>query len=391
MQFKHWLIEEELKTKIIDFPYADKAITLGIPKPEKSKDKSQISGFCLHNQEINAFAQKNPTQMFIVFAFVFYTIQKEWQIVRQTFPDFIKWVFEVAIPKQKKGLGKPFFYGDQPFVKYANLIGAKPGYENTALYLEELWPKKEEIYNDITSLINKGTSTALTDSSDFQIFQYINDNIKGLAAVKAAFATQLIIGKYGCIDSINMRAYDKMIRADIESKGKKSGFSLKKRKSKNQKDEFGKYTQITNDKGIPITDPIVKKSAVGLRGYVQFLDYLQNLYQDNISKILWDDWCKIVNDKIVKSNDRGDKNEIILNVNDQTFTINPYKVGSHTREMMNKEKEFLKQHDPSKTGSAISLGHLQAVKSGQEYGEIFDPKYVIQQIHEIKQYILSLC
>ena len=394
MNFKNWLQHEEVKTKPLDYPYDRKVITLGLPRPEKAEDEHEISGFCLHNHQINAFAQKNATQMFIVFAFVFYTIQKEWQIVRQSFPEFIKWVFEEAIIKEKKGIANPWYYGEQPFRKYANLIGAKKGNAHNALYLAQLWPKREKVYRDIMTYLGRSNNTALSDPSEYLIFKYINDNINGLAAVKAAFATQLIVGKYGCIDSINMRAYDKMIRSDIESKGKQSGFAVVKRKSKAEKNELGKYANITDDKGNVITDLTVKKSQVGLKGYVQFLHYLEDLYQDNISKILWDDWCKIVNDKIVRSNDKGDKNEIILNVNNQNFVYNPYKVKSNTREMMAKEKEFIKKHDPSQTGSAVSLGHLQAIKSGEEYGdykEEFNSALVVENIRKIRNYLSSLC
>ncbi|MEI7486603.1 MAG: hypothetical protein WCJ72_04200 [Chryseobacterium sp.] len=393
MNFKQWFFNElEIATlgkekiypsgSLIDPSGSSGVITLG------QKRSSEVSGFCLHNPEINAFAQKNSTNMFIVFAFVFYTVQKEWQIVHQTFPDFLKWVFEDAIYKTKKDKPNAWNYADQSFVKYANLLGGKK--IKNATYLEKLWAKKDTIYKEIKNLIDKNEITSrFSGSSDFKIFEYIVNNIDGLAAVKGAFATQLIIGKYGCVDSVNMRAYDKMIRDDIKKDPKKSGFSLTTKKSKTKKDALGNFINITDKEGNALNNTKVKSGNVGLKGYVGFLDTLQELYNDSSSKQLWDDWCKIVNDKIIKSNDIGDSNKIKLNVNDQEFPIKPYTVKSNTRKMIDKEKEFLQKVDPTGTGSGVSFAHLQSILTGKKYGEKFDITKVLEKIKILKEYILS--
>ena len=73
MNFKQWFFNElEIATLGKEKIYpsgSSSVITLG------QKRSSEVSGFCLHNPEINAFAQKNSTNMFIVFAFVFYTVR----------------------------------------------------------------------------------------------------------------------------------------------------------------------------------------------------------------------------------------------------------------------------------------------------------------------------
>lgn len=139
MNFKQWLFNElEIATsnkKIIDPSGSSGAITLG------QKRSSEVSGFCLHNPEINAFAQKNSTNMFIVFAFVFYTVQKEWATVYKTFPDFLKWVFEEAIYKTKKSKPNAWNYKDGSFSELPNLLGGGKK-EYRAIYLEKLWEKK---------------------------------------------------------------------------------------------------------------------------------------------------------------------------------------------------------------------------------------------------------
>lgn len=59
MEFKYWLLIQESE------------ILLG------SKRSADSSGFCLHNPKINSFAKSNSTNMFIVFAFVFYLLGGE--------------------------------------------------------------------------------------------------------------------------------------------------------------------------------------------------------------------------------------------------------------------------------------------------------------------------
>ena len=334
ISFKNWFLQEE-----------ENAIELG------QKREPKLSGFCLHNPKINQFAKENSTQMFIVFAFVFYTIQKEWQIVHHTFPEFLKWLFEEAIPQDN------WNYEHKPFHKFANLLAPSndPQYAN-ASYLQELWPKKNEIYSNIMAL-DKSSSSSLSDSSEFEIYKYIINNIRGLALAKAAFATQLILGKFGCIDSVNTAAYDALIRKDIEQKGDKSAFTLQTRKVKKR--------PVLDAEGKEIQDAVIKKaSGVSMRGYIDFLKALQDLYGDDISKILWNDWCEIVGQKVVKA---GTGKKITLKVNNQEFQINPYRPKSNLATLLQKEKENLSLVDPESTGTGISLGHLDAIRAGQQY------------------------
>ncbi len=373
INFKNWLESEEESSPSNILMPSSNIITLG------SKRDPKVSGFCLHNPQINKFAQENSTQMFMVLAFVLYTIQKEWQIVRQTFPDFLKWVFEEAIPKDN------WDYRGQSFSKYAHILGMhKIHSPNEAAHMRKLWEQKNTIYSTVMSLLSKKISTSLTDSSEFEIFKYLVQNVSGLGAVKAAFASQLIIGKFGCIDSVNTRAYFDMIKKDIKKKDKKSGFKLVDRKDKD-----GKLIRV---KGKKVQDIETKDSVVGLKGYVEFLDSLQELYGDDISKILWDDWCQIVGEKIVKA---GSDHDITLKVNNQEFTINPYVPKSHLRTLLNKEKEHLGLVDPTATGTGVSLGHLSAVTQSGDWRtpqikamENFDSNGVVNLIERIKEEII---
>lgn len=373
INFKNWLESEEESSPSNILMPSSNIITLG------SKRDPKVSGFCLHNPQINKFAQENSTQMFMVLAFVLYTIQKEWQIVRQTFPDFLKWVFEEAIPKDN------WDYRGQSFSKYAHILGMHKVYSpNEASHMRKLWEQKNTIYSTVMSLLSGKVSTSLTDSSEFEIFKYLMENVSGLGAVKAAFASQLIIGKFGCIDSVNTRAYFNMIKKDIKKKDKKSGFKLVDRKDKD-----GKLIRV---KGKKVQDIQTKDSLVGLKGYVEFLDSLQQLYGDDISKILWDDWCQIVGEKVVKA---GSDHDITLKVNNQEFTINPYVPKSNLRTLLNKEKEHLGLVDPTATGTGVSLGHLSAITQSGDWRtpqikamENFDSNGVVNLIERIKEEII---
>jgi hypothetical protein len=322
--FKAWLLEEEIK--------------LGSLRDDK------ISGFCLHNPAINQFARKNPTQMFIVFAFVFYTIQKEWELVRQTFPEFMKWIFEKAIFTDK------WSYADQSFQKFGNLLGAnKKTSPDEAPYLAELWSKKDATYTNIMRYLDQSPESKISSDSDMKIFEYIVDNIRGLGAVKAAFATQLMLGKFGCLDSVNTNAYKDVIQNYVKKKkkaGKPTGFAIKKDKDK--------------------VDIQVNKSKAGLRGYVDFLKTLEDLYGDNISKILWDDWCEIVAQKVVKS---GSGEKISIVVNGKQYDINPYRKKINTKDMMDIEKANLAEIDPDTTGTGVSQAHRDIILAAGKYAE----------------------
>lgn len=144
-----------------------------------------------------------------------------------------------------------------------------------------------------------------------------------------------------------------MINKDIETKGVKSAFTLKPRKSREGK-------VITDDEGQPVMDPVLKSSVLGLKGYVTFLQTLEQLYGDNVSKILWDDWCEIVDKKIAQS---GGNEEITISLNDKEFKIRPYRRMSRFSDLLDKEKENLSS-DPESSGIGVSKGHLDAITSG---------------------------
>jgi hypothetical protein len=332
--------------------------------------KPNQSGFCIHNPKINQFAQANSTQMFIVFAFVYFTIQKEWQNVIAVFPEFIEWIFEEAIPNDN------FEYSHKPFAKIGGMYGAsktedkmattkegKPLYSrlfsgSEARYVAKVWERKNEIYDFVMS--NK--------ENPGNIYMYIIQNIPGLGVVKAAFTTQLILGQFGCIDSINTKIYKNLISKHPDA------FAFDKK---------------TNSYA-------PKDSMKGIKGYLDFLDALEQMYQEKISKILWDDWCEVVDRKVVVANGIGEKQKIIINFpnNEPSVTIDPYKIKSHTAGYMKDlEKDIKASKDPR--GHIVSKGHMDAVTDPKfskyiKAHESFDSESVINQIKILKESLLNI-
>jgi hypothetical protein len=307
------------------------------------------SGFCEHNPAVNKFAKANATQMFIVLAFVFFTMQKQWVFVTNYFEDFVKWLFEIAIPKddwnwKDKDFSKlPSMYGGgkgeeerlkkevdkegNEIIKYNNNIITPEQmkfirlYKNDdAVYIARLWKNKDKIYDFVMSNLDKPE----------QIYFYFINEISGLAAVKAAFATQLILGKFGCIDSINQRVY-----ADLISKN----------------------TDAFTPEGS------VKSSQKGSAKYLDFLKQLEDLYQQDISKTLWDDWCEIVEHKILHANDKGENKQVQIQFTDGTsVNIDPYKIQRgekvNTSPMIDRARSEIGNKP---TGKIVSQQHKDAV------------------------------
>ena len=113
--------------------------------------------------------------------------------------------------------------------------------------------------------------------------------IKGLGLPKAAFASQLIIGRLGCIDSINLNLYK-----GLDPKGDLIAY-----------DKKGKPNFKTPGKSKVMSDPgIIKLTPGGVKlakKYIEFLKQIANLTKSSeagVSQKLWDSWVELVSMKI---------------------------------------------------------------------------------------------
>ncbi len=64
----------------------------------------------------------------------------------------------------------------------------------------ELWANRQEVYNNMIVLLKSADTNPLDVMTVFL-------TIKGLGLAKAGFATQMVTGKLGCVDSINSRMF----------------------------------------------------------------------------------------------------------------------------------------------------------------------------------------
>ena len=244
------------------------------------------SGFCEFNPTINQYAQSSPEGMAEMLIFVVATQRSRWYDVVEKFPILMAYIREhdmLLDPKQSSvdEKGKRFYH-------LPKTIGSLTlGFRKNAI--ESIWSNKDSFYSDIMPIIRKfndaGGNTIAQEEAQFEIYLKLM-TVPGLGLPKAAFASQLVIGRLGCIDSINMNLYKGL-------------------------DPEGKLITV-NDKGNPSfktpgkkrdkSSGIITLTKGGIKlaeRYVEFLKQIAELTQTaDISRQLWDSWVEMVAKKI---------------------------------------------------------------------------------------------
>ena len=257
--------------------------------------KELDSGFCQYNPLINQYAQYSPENLAEMIIFVVATQQQRWYDVVPKFPmlmQFVKANDGLLLPQSRtiNADGKVLYDIPKGFTQLTL------GFRKNAI--EEAWKKREQTYQKMKPLFDKynnaGEDSIAREEAMFEIYLELL-KVKGLGLPKAAFAAQLIIGRLGCIDSINLNLYKgldpdgKLITYD-----KKSGRPTFKsvRSSKNKK--TGEVLRITKG-GVKLAEE-----------YVKFLKEIARLTKSTEAKIsqqLWDSWVELVTLKINKTGD----------------------------------------------------------------------------------------
>ena len=238
------------------------------------------SGFCEINPQINSFALESPENLIEVIIFVVATQLVRWPDVVAKFPHLMAhldandgmFVKDKPPPVEGKEEEKDF-----PF--FAELVRGK------TQGIDRLWKNRNSIYSSLSPVIEEYNSSKSANKEEAAFKLYVKLlGLPRLGLPKAGFAAQLLIGRYGCIDSINSNILEvpkELISTD--SKGKTGFKSIGKRKDK--------------DTG-ELTGDITKGSVELAKKYADYLNNLEKLINDDISKILWDNWCDIVAHKI---------------------------------------------------------------------------------------------
>lgn len=294
--------------------------------PKKDKD----SGFCEYNPQINKFAFESPDKMFIVVAFVMFTMQTSWYNVVEQFPEFIKWFFENAL-KNKKIISNinPPGTGHMIMSPKKNVGGPS----DKLSYVFEAWTNRKKIYDKLGEYRN----------DPVEMYIWILENIKGLGMPKAGFLVQLITGRLGCVDSINSKIYGTEIKTGVSGNLRSTG----------------NMEKIIN--------------------YITFAD--------PISKILWDDWCEIVARKTdFNLPDPGSKgkqkpenmNIATIDKDGNRVAQTPYFRNRGNTEKLKREIKRLGLDKKSGKGDIhkkISADHFNLLKDTEKYLESFNHQY----------------
>ena len=250
------------------------------------------SGFCQFNPLINKYAQHSPEGLAEMLIFVIATQQQRWYDVVPKFPvmmSFIRKEDGLLDPEKAVTNEKGELVYDIPKAFTQLTLGFRKG------AIQWVWDNKDSIYSSMKPLFDQfnksGEDTIAKEESMFKIYLELL-KVKGLGLPKAAFASQLIIGRLGCIDSINLNLYKGL---DPEGKlityDKKKGTPSFKTPSKK---ETGGIIQISKG-GIKLAEK-----------YVEFLKHIAEMTKSSEAKIsqqLWDSWCELVALKINKAGD----------------------------------------------------------------------------------------
>jgi len=318
---------------------------------------SSESGFCLHNPLIKPFVFDNEVNMAILVSFVFYTVAKKWMDVKFRFDSFLQWVMVTDKKSQKNPLTTEWKYGKDNYFANEKTPRLHSGAGN--FFIKSLWNNKKMIYDKIIAIYDPRTSPKLSDSEylkkALEIWYVLINNIPGLGPTKAAFCVQLMMGKLGCIDSINSAVYQAVAPDDLFTKKEKDG------------EVDLKMKQASKDS---VTKELTNAGHKVAKAYVDFLNYLEKSAGMDISKNLWDVWCDIVAQKLNFAGGKIERSPIGITLPDGSMSqVIPYQKDEKSRELINKYVSMLGGKVDAKD---VSRDHTDIItKSRERIGESF--------------------
>lgn len=289
-----------------------------------------------HRKNISDYATKSKENLFIVFLFVIFTVQKNWPSVVDYFPTFLEVIFDSVVAKGDKNLDDAIRRSKTSDVEEKQDLFKM--ISNNYKYIVPFWNNAEKIFNAVQEL----------KDDPLTLYAWIVRNVSGLSAAKAGFYMQLIIGEFGCFDSVNIRLYGSKMGKLINPKT--GGIS-------------GAPTGDTED--------AINKMVYYLKSYE---DVMKSILGDDATKKMWDLWCSIVEHKIESArfgehdNDifkfsyRGDEfeGEIDPYFSTRKGTGVPFKAAKKAKESGRYK---------SKTGETVSGEHASLIRGGfAKYG-----------------------
>jgi len=319
--------------------------------------KKLDAGFCEFNPVINQYAQYSPDNLAEMLIFVIATQQMRWYDVVPKFPILMKFV------KDNDGLLNPDTATTDEMGKtryeipkaFAQLT---LGFRKNAI--EQIWKQREAIYSRLNPLFAKYNNGGSLEKEEAVFYIYLEFmTLPGLGLPKAAFAVQLIIGRLGCIDSINLNLYKSLDPNGELIKFDKAGTPSFKRP------------------GSSVKGGVVTMTKGGIRlaeKYIEFLKQIANVTKSSeleISQQLWDSWVELVSLKINKTGDI----DVIMPDGEKFIVPNDY--SKNVKDADTKPSAaFRKKYIGNITGRDVSRQHF--------------PLEMYENLHKWSNYIFKL-
>ena len=288
------------------------------------------SGFCEYNPQINQYAQSSPETLAEMIIFVIATQQQRWYDVVPKFPMLMAF-----LRKNDRLIDPSVEYQNIPKDFGQLVLGFRKDAINT------IWTNRNQFYSRLKPYFDKYNSSSGIQKEDAMFSIYLEFlKVPGLGLPKAAFATQLIIGRLGCIDSINLNLYK-----DLDKENRLITTADKGQPT------FKSIAKTTKNNMVELT-----KGGVQLaKDYVEFLRRIAELTKSSeagISQILWDSWVELVSLKINQASDI----DVVMPGGEKFIVPNDYSKNISGAET-NPSAAFRKKYIGNITGKDVSRQH----------------------------------
>lgn len=209
----------------------------------------KVGNFCQYQPSIARFARQNPDNLAAMLIFVLASQGTTWH-------NLVDWLPMLMDHLKKTNRLYP----------YPENTPWKAMVYRSGRAIDEVWQNRRSYFNRVDKA-----------KDDLDVFAALL-TVPGLSLPKAGFAAQLLVGKFGCLDSINQYLFGVPLDLmTVDNDNQPSFVSMK---------SFMKDGELTPE------------GRRKLELYVQFLDSIKFASTDSISQQLWDTWCNIVAGKI---------------------------------------------------------------------------------------------
>lgn len=319
-----------------------------------SLDFMKYPMFKVHQPAIGDFSQSSPMNMAKLLIFVICSQQTEWPRLNAIFPMFWETVMQTG------SLLKPEEYKQEDIPKDA-FAGIR-WWAGRREAINFILNNRSALYSSIMRAVDMDERTGNTG---FLVYRKLI-MVPGLGVPKAGFATQLLVGKVGCVDSVNLNVLGTNSPTHIMSPSG-VGFLNAKGISKNSSGSgvLSPMEFKTAAQGLPkdkrellnfLYGELTRKSYEILRGYADYLDDLAE--KGTTSEVLWNIWCGIIANKIHHFG--GKPIDVKLPSQTGTSRVKSYKGSSP--EHLQRAQARIRPWDQSRATSTISKDHVDLIR-----------------------------